>query len=134
MNLIKAWLSSVSLPKDFLIFLCVGILGYLLSLGLLIFLKEILLFHHLIAWQIAWFSTNFVTFYLNKRYTFNSKKSFWKEIWKYYLSNSVHLLIASLSFIILVDIFGMWYVTATIVISFILMFYSYFIHKLWSFK
>ena len=120
--------------RSFLTFFLVGICGYLTSLSILVFLKEVCSFHYIIAWQIAWFLTNFLTFYFNKYYSFKSKKPFWKELWRYYLVNSSNLLIAMISVYILVDGLKIWYVTASVIASFILMFYSYVLHRFWSFK
>lgn len=133
-------LSSYQLLKDvysykFLKFFLVGSLGYFSSIAMIYVMTDQLRFHYIVSWQIAWFLGNFLTFYFNKRYTFeSSKKRFWAEIWRYYLVNSSSLFISLCLIYTCVDIFKIPYLLASVIVSFALMFYNFILHKKWSFK
>lgn len=119
----------------FVKFFIIGSLGYFSTIAMIYLMTEKLGFHYIVSWQISWFLGNFLTFYFNKRYTFQSKnKRFWFEIWRYYLVNSSSFFISLGSLYITVDIFKIPYILATVIISFALMFYNFILHKKWSFK
>ena len=119
----------------FLRFVLVGSLGYISSILIIYLLTEKLKLHYIISWQVAWFFSNLLTFSINKLYTFNSKKrSFWFEIWRYYLVNSSSLFFAIIGVYVMVEAFRVNYLMASVLVSLISLFYNFILHKKWSFK
>ncbi len=121
---------------QFLKFLFFGAFGYCFSISLLIGFKEFLQIHYLIAWLLAWVLTNFFTFFFNNKYTFKSvdETNLWLKLLKYYVVNLSSFLITLVLMYILVELFKIYYLTATIGISLVLLGYNFMIHRIWSFK
>lgn len=131
----KNWLLRDIYSWKFLRFVLVGSLGYISSILIIYLLTEKLKLHYIISWQVAWFFSNLLTFSINKLYTFNSKKrSFWFEIWRYYLVNSSSLFFAIIGVYVMVEAFRVNYLMASVLVSLISLFYNFILHKKWSFK
>lgn len=131
----KNWLLRDIYSWKFLRFVLVGSLGYISSILIIYLLTEKLKLHYIISWQVAWFFSNLLTFSINKLYTFNSKKrSFWFEIWRYYLVNSSSLFFAIIGVYVMVEAFRVNYLIASVLVSLISLFYNFILHKKWSFK
>lgn len=131
----KNWLLRDIYSWKFLRFVLVGSLGYISSILIIYLLTEKLKLHYIISWQVAWFFSNLLTFSINKLYTFNSKKrSFWFEIWRYYLVNSSSLFFAIIGVYVMVEAFQVNYLSASVLVSLISLFYNFILHKKWSFK
>lgn len=111
--------------------------GFCTSLNLvsLYALTTILKVHYILSTIILMLTVNTLGFYLNRRFTFKSKKKrFWHELWKYHtvmFSSSLTVLILMY---VLVDIFHIWYLYANIITTIIMIFYNFSMHKRWSFK
>jgi len=131
----KNWLLRDIYSWKFLRFVLVGSLGYISSILIIYLLTEKLKLHYIISWQVAWSFSNLLTFSINKIYTFNSKKrSFWFEIWRYYLVNSSSLFFAIIGVYVMVEAFRVNYLIASVLVSLISLFYNFILHKKWSFK
>lgn len=66
-------------------FVGVGALGFFLSFGLLLFFTNVLSFHYLVSTALSFISVNFLTFLLQKRYTFvRSQGLFLFQLLRYY--------------------------------------------------
>ncbi|MGK7946886.1 MAG: GtrA family protein [Microcystaceae cyanobacterium] len=116
-------------------FLVIG--GFCAGLSLLIMYAFTDLFnlHHLISTVISIIVTNFIGFYLNKYYTFKTKrKLFWREMWKYYSVMISSYLLNLMIMYLLVDIIDIWYLYATMIIIVLLTPYNFLLHKFWSFR
>lgn len=116
-------------------FLFIGGFCALLTLGLMYLLTSIFLINYLISAIITILLTNYIGFFLNKVFTFQTdKKLFWRELWKYYgvmlSSNMINLCIIYT----LVDIIRIWYLYANMVSIIALTPVNYLLHKYWSFK
>ncbi|AFZ48412.1 GtrA family protein [Cyanobacterium stanieri LEGE 03274] len=116
-------------------FLFIGGFCALLTLALMYFLTSILLINYLISAVITILVTNYIGFFLNKVFTFQTdKKLFWRELWKYYgvmlSSNMINLCIIYT----LVDIIRIWYLYANMISIVALTPVNYLLHKYWSFK
>lgn len=122
--------------RQFIKFLFFGAFGYCFSVFLLFGLKEFLKVHYLLAWFLAWIFTNLITFFFNNKYTFKSieRSGIWSKLLKYYTVNLSSFLITLVLMYILVELFKIYYLTATIGISLVLLSYNFIIHKSWSFK
>jgi putative flippase GtrA len=131
----KNWLLRDIYSWKFLRFVLVGSLGYISSILIIYSLTEKLKLHYIISWQVAWFFSNLLTFSINKLYTFNSKKrNFGFEIWRYYLVNSSSLFFAIIGVYVMVEAFQVNYLSASVLVSLISLFYNFILHKKWSFK
>lgn len=121
---------------QFIKFLFFGAFGYFFSVFLLVGFKEFLKIHYLIAWLLAWLFTNLITFFFNNRYTFQSveRTDIWLKLLKYYIVNFSSFLITLILMYIAVELLKIYYLTATIGISLILLGYNFLIHRSWSFK
>jgi len=116
-------------------FLAIGGLCGLLHLGILYSLTSILKINYLISTMIAIFLVNFVSFYLNKKLTFRTrKKLFWRELWKFYSVMASSHFINILGVFFLVDIAKVGYLLANIFCTAILTPFNYFFHHSWSFN
>lgn len=121
---------------QFIKFSFFGTFGYCFSVFLLVGFKEFLQVHYLIAWLLAWVITNLITFFFNNKYTFKSidNTDLWSKLLKYYIVNLSSFFITLVLMYILVELFKIYYLTATIGISLILLGYNFIIHRIWSFK
>ncbi|MGK7932337.1 MAG: GtrA family protein [Microcystaceae cyanobacterium] len=116
-------------------FLVIG--GFCAGLSLLIMygFTGLLKLNYLISTVVSIVVTNFIGFYLNKYYTFKTKrKLFWREMWKYYSVMISSYLLNLMIMYLLVDIINIWYLYATMIIIVILTPYNFLLHKFWSFR
>lgn len=135
MKYIRSKIPAKLLANQFLRFFLVG--GFCASLNILglYILTSILHVHYLISILTQTVLVNAVGFYLNKRFTFkNSKDGFWKGLIKY---NSVMIssfLIVSILMYFLVDILHVWYLSAFIFVTIIMIIFNFVSHKKWTFS
>ncbi|AFZ46011.1 GtrA family protein [Cyanobacterium stanieri PCC 7202] len=116
-------------------FLAIGGVCGILHLGILYGLTSMLEVNYLISTIVAILVVNFVSFYLNKIYTFRTKKKlFWRELWKFYSVMASSHFINIVGVFILVDIVRIGYLLANIFCTAILTPLNYFFHHRWSFK
>jgi putative flippase GtrA len=116
-------------------FLVIG--GFCAGLSLLIMygFTDLLKLNYLVSTVISIVVTNFIGFYLNKHYTFKTKrKSFWREMWKYYSVMISSYLLNLMIMYLLVDVINIWYLYATMILIVILTPYNFLLHKFWSFR
>jgi putative flippase GtrA len=111
-----------------------GAFGYLFSVALIFCLKEFLQVHYLVAWFLAWIFTNLITFFFNNKYTFKNNKKIIPTLIKYYTVNLSSFLITLALMYVSVELLKIYYLTATIGISLVLLGYNFIIHRNWSFK
>ncbi len=91
--------------------------------------------HYLLSTIIAFFFSNLLGFFLNKYYTFRAlKTSIWKELYKYYAVMTSSFIANLLLMVILVDLFKLWAIYASLLVAIILYIYNYLMHKNWSFR
>ncbi len=128
-------IKNVLSSKQFIRFFSIGGSCALLTLALMYLLTDILNIHYAISTAMTWFSTNFIGFYFNKKYAFQTQKSrFWHELKKYYSVMFSSFLINLALMYFFVSIISMWYLFANILVIVILFFYNFLMHKYWSFK
>jgi len=119
------------------IFRFLGVGGFCAGLSLIIMyvLTSIIHINYLISTVITIIVTNFIGFYLNKYYTFQTKKKlFWRELWKYYSVMLSSYILNVFAMYVLVDLVNIWYLYANILLMGILTPFNYFFHKKWSFN
>lgn len=121
--------------KEILKFLCVGAFCLLFNTILLYFLTEIINIQDLIAIAICFFCSNLVGFFLNKYFTFKAfKTNIWRELYKYYSVMGSSFLFNLILSAILIEVFKIWVIYASLIVAFIMTTYNYLLHTKWSFK
>lgn len=121
--------------SQFLRFAIVGATCNLLAFASLYFFTEIIGLHYLLSLIVTWIYGNFVSFCLNKIYTFRTLgQYFWQELVKYYAATLSSFALNLLSMYCLVDIFHIWYMYAALIVTIGFLFLNFAIHKYWSFK
>jgi putative flippase GtrA len=126
---------SLIFSKQFRRFVFFGFICNALGLFSLYVLTDILKLYYVLSLLIALICVNFIGFYFNKYYTFKtSPKTFFQELGRYYLVMSSGFIINLVSMYTLVEIFKLWYIMAAVIISIVLLFYNFVLHKYWSFK
>jgi putative flippase GtrA len=126
---------SMKLRRQFAKFVMVGLLCSTLNLLMLYVLISYFNINYILSTLIALLSINFLGFYLNKYYTFQtSKRKFWKELWKYYSVMFSSFLLNLFFMYVLVGVFKMWYIYASLTITIGFLFYNFLMHKSWSFR
>lgn len=119
------------------IFRFLGVGGFCAGLSLIMMyvLTSLIHINYLISTFITIIATNFIGFYLNKYYTFQTKKKlFWRELWKYYSVMLSSYILNVFAMYVLVDLVNIWYLYANILLMAILTPFNYLFHKKWSFK
>jgi len=126
---------NVLYSKQFTLFFSVGASCALLTLTLMYLLTSLLNIHYLTSTSFTWFSTNFIGFYLNKKYTFKTSGNlFWRELRKYYGVMFSSFLINLALMYFFVSLISMWYLFANVLVIGILFFYNFVMHKRFSFR
>lgn len=124
-----------SQQKEVLRFLCVGILCLSFNTVILVITIKIAKLQYLIATVIGFFFSNLLGFFLNKYFTFRAlKTNIWQEIYKYYSVMGSSFFVNLGLMAILVDIFKIDAIYASLIIAVIMTTYNYLLHKKWSFK
>lgn len=124
-----------SQQKEVLRFLCVGILCLSFNTVILVIAIKIAKLQYLIATVIGFFFSNLLGFLLNKYFTFRAlKTNIWQEIYKYYSVMGSSFFVNLGLMAILVDIFKIDAIYASLIIAVIMTTYNYLLHKKWSFK
>lgn len=119
------------------IFRFLGVGGFCagLSLIMMFILTSLIQINYLISSVITILVTNFIGFYLNKYYTFQTKKKlFWRELWKYYSVMLSSYIFNIFAMYVLVDLINIWYLYANMLLIAVLTPVNYFFHKKWSFR
>lgn len=116
-------------------FLAIGGVCAVLHIGILHGLTSVLKINYLVSTIVAILVVNFVSFYLNKNYTFRTKKHlFWRELWKFYGVMASSHFINIVGVFILVDMIKIGYLLANIFCAAFLTPFNYFFHHNWSFS
>lgn len=123
------------LDIKFIRFAIIGAFCTLLNVVTLYLLTGVGKVNYMISSIITLVIINFIGFYLNKYYTFKTeKKRFFKELYKYYSVMFSSFILNLFFMFVLVQIFNVWYIYASLTITVGFMFYNFLMHKNWSFK
>lgn len=132
---IRSKILDSSLRNQFLRFFIVG--GFCASLNIIILyvLTDLCKFHYLVSILIQNIVVNSIGFYLNRAFTFKKKEDdLLQGLIKYHIVMISSLVIVSFLMYLFVDIFHIWYMTAFIVITIIMIAYNFISHKKWTFN
>ncbi|MFH1677360.1 MAG: GtrA family protein [Patescibacteria group bacterium] len=127
--------------KHIIKFIIAGSIATLSDFSLLYFLTDVLGIWYLFSSIIASTVGTFVSFCLQKFWTFrnNELKNIYQQVYLYFLIGLINLSINSIAMYLLVSKFKIWYILAQIIISGILsicnfMIYRFIIFKHWASK
>jgi putative flippase GtrA len=121
--------------KTLIRFLGVGTVCAAYNLAVLYYLTSIFRFYYLFSFILVFVTGNFLGFYLNKRYTFKTRKDlFWKELLKYYSVMMSNFILGFVLMFVMVNILKIWYFYAMILLTIAGTVCNYWLHSKWSFK
>ena len=89
---------------------------------------------YLLATAILFFVVNFFSFLLNKYFTFRTESvHFLREMGRYYAIMASSFVLNLISMFLLVDVLGLWYITASVITAFLMMWYNFCWSYFWGF-
>jgi putative flippase GtrA len=113
----------------------IGLLCACISLAVLIGLTELAHLNYLLAFFISFLVANICGYLLNGRYTFYASANLKRKSFVVYvLVNCATLVMNSIALRILVEFFGVWYVTATIALAAINAPINFIAHRAFSYR
>jgi len=113
----------------------VGLLCACISIAVLVGLCELGHMNYLAAFFITFLVANICGYLLNAHYTFDASNNLkGKSFGVYVLINCASVAINAVALRILVEVFGMWYLTATIVLAAISAPVNFIAHRALSFR
>jgi putative flippase GtrA len=115
-------------------FCIVGALCYVTGMAVLLCLCELGGFHYVIGYLGAFLVTNTMGYLLNGRFTFGAASAEHASMARYMLVNFVLLAANTLALIMLVEVFHLWYVAATVVLAAINIPVSFIAHRTVSYR
>lgn len=120
---------------EFVRFLVVGGLCYLLGLALLYWFTEHLGFHYLLSLVIAMLILSIIGWAMNRNWTFRSIDPRWfAEAQRYLAANFSAWLLTFVLMALLVSGFGVNYLHASAVIAALMAVFNFLLHRHWSFR
>lgn len=115
-------------------FCVVGALCYLSGMAVLLSMCELGGFHYVVGYLSAFLVTNTLGYLLNGRFTFGATETSKSAMMRYMTVNVVLLTVNTLSLMLLVEVFHMWYVAATVLLAAINIPISFFAHRTVSYR
>jgi putative flippase GtrA len=121
--------------KKIIRFLSVGGACAVYNLVALYYLTSVFKVHYLFSFFLVFATGNLIGFYLNKYYTFKTRKNlFWKELLKYYSVMTSNFFLGTILMFAMVNILNIWYFYAMILLTIFGTAYNFWLHDKWSFK
>jgi putative flippase GtrA len=106
----------------------------LLNLAVLWLLTSVLGLHYLVSSAISFFALTPVGFWLQKLVTFRTPRAAAPFEWPRYFLTMGSSLAANLALMyLLVDMLGLWYLAASVVVTLLLLAANFLVNDLWSF-
>jgi putative flippase GtrA len=115
-------------------FCIVGALCYVAGMAVLLCLCELGGFHYVIGYLSAFLVTNTMGYLLNGRFTFGAASAGHSSMARYMLVNVMLLTANTLALMMLVEVFHLWYVAATVVLAAINIPVSFIAHRTVSYR
>lgn len=115
-------------------FVLVGSVALICSLVGLYFLVDKLGISYLSATALLFFVVNFLSFLLNKYFTFRTENTYFpREIGRYYMVMASSFVLNLACMFFLVDVLGLWYIAASVTTAFLMVWYNFFWSYFWGF-
>ena len=135
-NMIHAYLSVLSATRirEFVRFAVTGGFSLLLNLAIVVFLTERAGFNYLISMAICFVTVTFVSFWLNRAWTFRKTgTAVGQDLTRYAIATAVQLALSLASSSFCVEVLHMPYPVAMVVLSVVLVPITFLLHRRWSF-
>jgi len=129
---LRKLIASVSLRR-FAIYVAVGLVGFAVDFGMLVFFREVVGTPVWVATTIAFWASLAVVFLTNKYVTFGARGMAHRQIVRYFVLLGVNYL-ATLGVIALADHLGLGYQIGKIVAVGMTTVWNYFVYQLWVFR
>jgi len=111
-----------------------GIISASIDFGILFILVHFYSFNVIIANTISFSFAVINSFLFNKFWTFRNKdKNYSKQFFKFLIVSIIGLILNNLFLFIIIK-FGVWYLFAKVIVTFIVLFWNFFINKFWTFN
>ena len=121
--------------KEFFKFTLVGVFCAVQNIVILYLLTSTLKLNYNLGIFIQMLYVNSLGFYLNRRYTFESKNTkFWQELLRYHTTMISSFIFVCIGMFFLVKILNIWYLYAYILLTIVMLIYNFLVHKIWTFK
>ena len=120
--------------KQFLVFCFVGLLSASQNILLLFLLTSVLNFHYITSIVIQMAIVNSISYAMNSKITFKQERLKLIAYLKYHTVTITSLLIVTTSMVIMVEILGLHYLIAYVLLTIVMTFYNFILQKKWSFS
>lgn len=132
-HIISPQLLKSKMVSQFVKYGLVGLIGTFIHSGILILLVEFFDYNPLFATTIGFLFSLVCSFLINVSWTFRSKKKF--DIFlKYIIVSLLGLGINLLLMFLLVELLGLWYIWAQMVVLVIVPVFNFFLNRYWAFR
>lgn len=115
-------------------YIVVGILGTATHLALLYLTVEFFLFSPLIGSSTAFIFVVIQSYILNRNWTFQSEKSHTSTLPRYLIVSGVGFLSNFLLMYFMVNVLGIWYMTAQILTALVIPIMNFLLNRYWTFS
>lgn len=120
---------------EFIRFCSVGIVCYVTGLLLLAFLTEFVGLHYALSFSISFVVTNLLGFRLNGRFSFGGVAATDRRAGaRYFAISAASLAANSAALVALVELGGMWYLAAVMVLTAINVPINFIAHRTWTYR
>ncbi len=114
-------------------FFGVGIAAAIVHYGVLVALAELLLWHKIPATLLGYVGGGVVSYVLNRRFTYRSERSHREAGWRFGVVAFVGFCLTGVLMFVFNSWMGMPYLLAQLLITAIVLAWSFVAHKLWTF-
>ncbi len=119
---------------QFIKYALIGLLGTGLDFSILYTLVEYGHLYYLVAALISIGIVLWISFTLNKFWTFRNKEpQYFRQLSKYILSHAIGQVINFTIMILLVELFGVWYIMAKVFATIVVIIWNFLVTKHWVF-
>lgn len=123
-----------NLPKKFIKYAVVGLIGTFTHLSILGFLVEVLHFSPIVGTTIGFLVTVIISYYLNYRWTFSSSSKHIIALPRYTAVSLIGLCLNTGIMFLTVNVFHLWYVIGQTIAVIMIPLSNFFLNSHWSFK
>lgn len=112
----------------------VGLLGTFIHFGILLILVELFLIHPVLSSSIGFIVVVVISYFLNKKWTFQSENGGYNEFIKYLIVSCSGLVINTVIMYCSVNIFQFEYFVGQLIVTIVIPLSNYTLNSFWTFK
>lgn len=124
----------IKINSKFLKYAFVGVIGTFTHLGILTFLVEALRYHPVISSASGFLITVVISYYLNYKWTFQSKSRHRSALPRYVAVSLAGLCLNTTIMFITVNVLHLWYIIGQTISIIIIPVHNFVLNSSWSFK